>query len=247
MSVLTGNFKNELQKLFMRPKYMLFLLLELLICLLSMFVNTAVIKLTYGDAAEAAAGIPVNMLYTASLMFVPVVVFIAAGDMFSGERYDYSLQVLLVRPISKMKIYVSKIMALLVITAMFLLGMLVSSFIMELAVIHTVENSLSVAVYYALNFVPLITVVLFAAFINQFSSNAGMSIFMCTVILLGVYALQVFVPFVENFVFTKYLIWHTLWAEQSSLIKLAQAGIVTAAYDIIFFIAGYFKFETLEI
>ncbi len=247
MKVLMGNFKNELQKLFMHPKYLLFLFLELLICLLSMLVNIAVIKITYGDAAEAAAGIPVNMLYTASLMFVPAVVFIAAGDLFSGELYDYSLQVLFVRPISRMKIYVSKIMALLVITAVFLAGMFVSSIIMEFAVIHTVENSLSVALYYALNFIPLITVVMFASFVNQFSSSAGMSIFLCAVIFLGIYALQVFVPIAENFVFTKYLVWHILWAEQSPVIKLVQTGIITAAYDIMFFMIGYFKFKTLEI
>lgn len=247
MRVLFANFVNEMKKLASRPKYVCFLLFGLLICILSVAANIFIVRNTYGDMAEAAADIPVSMLYIATLMFVPAIIFIAAGDMFAGEIYDCSLQFLLVRPISRMKIYLSKIMALIVVSAVFLAVMLASAAALEFAIVRTVSDFTGVLIMYALDFIPLITVVMFAVLVNQFCSNAGFSIFMCTVIFLGVYALQVFVPTVGGVAFTNYLVWHSFWEGGEKLVYLIGDLGAMILYDVLFFIGGYWKFKSREI
>lgn len=248
MRAFWGNLANELQKLLVRRKYLLFLLFGLIICILSVLASIAVSRsTTYSAAADYAASVPMSMLYIASLMFVPAIIFIAAGDMFAGEFYDYSLQVLLTRPISRMGIYFSKTVALLFVPAVFLLGMSVSSMILEFALSKTVIHTLYALPYYALDFLPLISVVLMAVVLNQFCGNAGVSIAVCALAMLGFYAIQVFVPNAERCVFTNYLVWHNLWIGNVSVRAITQAGITLVLYDVVFFTVGYFKFKTLEI
>ncbi len=247
MRTLRANFANELRKLTARRKYLYFLLFGLVICILSVSANIFIVRNTYSSMSDAAARIPESMLYIATLMFVPAVIFIAAGDLFAGEVYDGSLQLLLVAPISRMEIYVSKIFALVMTAAVFLAGILVSSLLLELAIGRTIVNVLGALSAYALDFVPLITVVMFAVLINQFSGGAELSIFLCAVLFMCVYAIQIFVPYAGRFAFTGYLVWHNLWLNKEPLLPLLGDLGVMLLYDIVFFILGFYKFKAIEI
>src|ERR1035437_5662875 len=111
MNSLSANFINETQKMLLKSKVLACFIISAIIpvgvaLLIALLHNKA------GVLAVGPAGFPIFILGLFTSTLLPLFIFMWAADIFAGEVGDRSLKVVMVRPISRFKIYLSKIMAL---------------------------------------------------------------------------------------------------------------------------------------
>ncbi|UUZ86026.1 ABC transporter permease [Paenibacillus sp. P26] len=126
MNSYKASFVNELHKLFARAKNKWSLALTAIIPVAAAIVISR-FQTGFGVAAVISADFPILMLQAFSVLFLPLFIFMAAADMFAGELGDKSLKLTLTRPVSRFKVFASKLAALIVFTGVFLAAAFVVS------------------------------------------------------------------------------------------------------------------------
>ena len=250
MTTFNASLLNELKKIISRKKYVVFLILEIAASVL-----VAVIGYALGNAssvpitAEAVlTNLPVKMLPFFIQVYIPLIIFMAACDLYASEVQDGTIRATFMRPVSRFKQYFSKVTAIFIIAVIYLSVLLVSAAAVKIAGTGSASGILENFASYALDAIPLIVLILFAATINQFSKSSSLAIVLCIILYIGISALGIFVPQTSGLLFTGYLQWHNLWLGimlpfSAMLAKIA----ILVSYGMIFACVGYYLFERKEV
>src|SRR4051794_30382829 len=107
MHSLTANVINETEKQFLKKKSVFFLILSVLFPIAGAAL-IANFQDKFGIASITASDYPILILGLFTSFVLPLFIFIAAADSFAGEASANTLKIVLVRPISRFKIYLSK-------------------------------------------------------------------------------------------------------------------------------------------
>ena len=154
-----ASFQNEVQKLFSKKKYIVFLFLEAVICAISILSSKLVsnlitqnsgmqFDLSFGNTAISMMGLFVNWM-------VPLIMMMAVCDLFSTEFWDETIKASLMRPVSRFKIYTAKISAVLFLGIMNFAVICFAASAMELLVHGSVSSIGYTLSAYLLDLIPL--------------------------------------------------------------------------------------------
>lgn len=241
-----ANTVNELVKLLARRKTIVFLVLTALIPIIAAAAASR-LQFGFGVAALTSADFPVVLLGFYTAVYLPLLLFMTASDMFAGEAGDKTMKLLLTRPITRFQAFASKLAAMLGYTALLLAIALVVSVasLLFLGGAGTVVQGLGrTAAAYVTALLPLFTLGLAAAFIAQFFKNGSGALTVCILLYalakLGAY----FVPALAVYTPAAYTDWHMLWLGASVASgKILNVFMFLAACCILFFTGGYTLFE----
>jgi ABC-2 type transport system permease protein len=245
MGTIRINIINELEKNLtkrgMKVYFSLILLMPFLIILLSEKIQSIdmlvlpTVNLTYA------------MLKGYVMVIIPVFIFVAVADTFSGELERGTL--FSVRPIERIEIYYSKIIAL---GIMIFIHLLIFFTITSISVLLFGRNfqlsdfgSLLLSTF--VSWFPLVAFTILAAFISQWfkSSAATVGVGILT------YVLMFVVPFVipkSLYLFpSSYLDWYQLWSENVSVQWMIQSSLYLFSFSTLFFAIGYYMFKSKEV
>jgi ABC-2 type transport system permease protein len=247
MNSLKANIINELEKLFLKKKTIVFLIIIALTSFLSIFfVSSIQSKLVF--ISMSSISFPLMVLSMLTNVFLPLFIFMAAAELFPGEIADRTLKLVLTRPISRLKVYISKITA---ISIYIIINLLVVFLVTTITALILKVNILSIShvlFSYMIDIIPASILVIFAAFVVQFFKTNSAAIISCILIFLGIRALSLFITGFNNNMFTSYLNWYSLWsANGSSIFRLLIISLLLLSYGIIFFTSGYYMFDKKEI
>ncbi|WP_088228839.1 ABC transporter permease subunit [Desulfosporosinus sp. FKB] len=247
MDSLKANIINEVRKLFLKKKTIVYLVLMAIMSFLTaFFIATIQAKLIF--IAVNSFSYPLMLLAIFTNIFLPLFVFMAASDLFSGEVADRTLKLVLTMPVSRFKIYLSKIVAVSIYVILnfiliFLVSML-SAFCLKI----TITSITSVVVGYLADIIPALILVIFASFIAQFFRSGSTALISSIFIFIGIKALSLFNTLLNNNIFTTYLNWYSLWLPNgTNLLRGLNLLLLLLAYGIIFFTVGYYLFDKKEI
>ncbi|MDQ7097089.1 ABC transporter permease [Desulfosporosinus sp. PR] len=246
MNSLSANVINEVRKLFLKKKTSVFLIIMAILSFLTaLFISNIQAKLIF--MAINSISYPLMLLAIFTNTFLPLFVFMAASDLFSNEIADKTLKLVLTMPISRFKIYISKIIAISIYVILnffliFLVSML-SAFILNI----NITNISSVVFGYLADIIPAFILIIFAAFITQFFRSGSTALISCIFIFIGIKGLSLFNTLLNNNIFTTYLNWSSLWLSSSNLIRELNLLLLILSYGIIFFTAGYYLFDRKEV
>lgn len=211
-------FKNELMKLGAKKKYIVFFIIGTAICLINLGFKMLVKLISSGFSG----GIMGNIFKTGSMtlsmlgffteIFIPFIAFLAASDLIGNEYQSGSIRALLIRPVSRTKIYFSKILAVFSVCVISFLGIYAVNLILD-AITGNLSGadfvySLSV---YIIDVIPVLLTVLLAVFINCLCKSSGMSMFISIVVYAALKVGGIFIPSLSGLLFTGYTQWHSLW------------------------------------
>lgn len=248
MRLFMASLQNELSKLLSRKKYIVFVIIEAAICLISVLTKLLIAKVSQGNLSLSLQNIPINMMSFFVNILIPLIVFMAVTDLFGTEFQDSTIKALLSRPVSRMKIFTSKI------TAAFVLGVvnLICVFVVSAALEALTTGNVAQLGYslsaYLLDIIPMLVVVLMAAFINQFGKSSTMAMFLCIIVYVVLWVGGVFVPQLSGLLFSGYLQWHKLWLGTLLPVSAIVSKIaLLAGYSLVFFSGGYYLFLKREI
>ncbi|WP_312648027.1 ABC transporter permease [Aminipila sp.] len=253
MTTFIASLQNELMKIFTRKKFFVLLIIEILICILCGGVNYLIGKASAGAVSTSLmlSNMPMNMLSFFIQIYVPLMILMASSDLFASEVQDGTIRASFMRPVSRFKLYASKVTAITIMAVIYLAVLFVLTTIMKLVGGSGVASATGIVdsfFAYFLDIFPIIVLVLFAAMLNQLLNSPSLSIVICVIIYIGLYILGIVVPQASGLLFTGYLQWHNLWLGVTLPFgaMLSKIGLIFG-YGLVFGCIGYYLFERKEV
>ena len=247
---LFANILNESDKIFQRKKNLAFLMFSVVI------VPGAGALFAFGEkelgifaVTSSAFSILILSIFTSVLL--PIFIFSISAELFSGEIGDKTIKATLTRPISRFKVYLSKIISIglyIIITlCLVLLTSALTSSVLGRGLIESDALSQTVLAYFVA-IVPMIFLIITAAFVNQFFSNSGAALSTLIIMYIGAKITPFLSPTlgkINPFSFTD---WHIMWVGNQIVInKLFSVFSIFAGGCLILFAAGFLWFDRRDI
>jgi len=244
MRLFLGCVKNEFGKLLHKKKYMVFLLIEVIFCVCVLLIQAAVNRAMDGEIVLQAKNMSLGMLTFFIQVYVPLVLFMACCDLFSAEMQDNSIKAVLMRPVSRFKIFFAKTLAIAAFAVLYLAALFLVTTILEVASSGTVARFWSSLGAYLLDIIPLLILVLMAVLVNQVTKSSSMAMFLCILLYVVLCIVGIVIPEASGLLFTGYMQWHKLWlgAILPFGAMLAKIGLL-CGYGLVFGGAGFLLFD----
>lgn len=239
-------FLGEFKKLAVRKKYIVLSIIAAALCVVTMLTLGLVNKLLGSSDVSFAVDMPMMVLPMYVSVFVPLVAMMAVCDLFSAEYHSLSIKAQLIRPVTRFAVFVAKITAPLLLSAIVLIAMFIVAAICSIFG-GGADGLLYAFGAYALDLIPVFILILMAAFINQLTKSPTSAMFLCIVIYVLAKASGYFSAVGSNLLFTSYTEWHRLWLGATLPIgALAAKAALMLGYGMTFFSGGYLLFLKKE-
>ncbi|MEN6328373.1 MAG: ABC transporter permease subunit, partial [Syntrophomonas sp.] len=175
-----------------------------------------------------------------------------ASDIFAGEIAERNLKIVLVRPITRFKVFVSKNMAIgcaLIITlAIVFLFSSICSIFLGAAGREFFKGLAYAAEAYIVAIVPMISLVAVVSFVAQFFKNSSGALTTSIILYIVLMLLPAVFPQAYTILLTSYTNWHVLWLGSTvSSAKLIYAFLIMLSNCLIFFAAGFYLFDARDL
>lgn len=250
MTLFNASLKNELKKLMSRKKFIVFLIIEILICAIWCLGTMVAGKVTGGTIGAGAllTNMPLNMLSFMIQIYIPLIIFMGACDLFTGEVQDGTVRATFMRPVSRFKQYFSKVLAILILSLVYMGVLFILTAVIQGVGAGNLSGLGTAFLAYLLDMVPLLILILFAALVNQFSGSPSLSIILCIILYIALALMGILISQTSGLLFTGYLQWHYLWIGTTVpfLAMVPKLGILLG-YGLIFGGLGYYLFERREV
>lgn len=244
--MIIANMLNETEKLWNHKRTKGFLLITALIPTLTTFI----LLFLQSNILGLGSNFPMLMLRLFTFSLLPLFLFISASEVFSGEVASNTLKLGLVRPITRAKVFASKVAAITIFLAFLIVELMITSIILGwlLPGGNIASGLLDIVTAYASAFIPLMAIGLVSVFIAQFFNKSSGAL--ATMIL--IYAAAKFLPFIfpEISVWSifSYTNWYVLWiGNGASIAKLTNSFILVLSYCIMAYSAGLILFEKKQL
>jgi len=247
MSGLKAAYFNELYKLSKKKKIMVATILSLASVAVAGGI-VAVVDNFMGIKVTGSATFPILVLSVLSYTLIPLFTAFICIDMFSGEISDQTIKLTLTRPVSRYKIYMSKVMA----AASFILGNLLFVLICSLIVSY-ITDSISVSIFkiilaYAASFLPLLVFSLFVILISNLVRSSTLSFLISVITYLVFITIGTIFTDYQSFLFTSMFDWYTLFlGSYINFQKIFRVLLILAGCGTMLFVTGYYLFDKKDI
>lgn len=239
-------FLGELKKLAVRKKYIVLSVIAAVICVATMLALGLANRLVGTSNISFTVNMPMMVLPMFVSVFVPLVAMMAVCDLFSTEYHSLSIRAQLMRPVTRFAVYIAKILAPLVLSAIVLAAMFIVAAICS-AFGGGADGLLYAFGAYMIDLIPIFILILMAAFINQLTKSPTSAMFLCIVIYVAAKASGFFSAAGSNLLFTSYTEWHRIWLGATlPLGALVAKSALMLGYGITFFSGGYLLFLKKE-
>ena len=249
MQQFRANLSNELFKLSKRKKYLVFLIIGALICVISALRGIIVNHITDGGVSNESilAGLMNSNLPFVLLIFLPLMAILAASDLFVSEQADHTIRFSLMRPVGKGTIFFSKAAAVFVLCAVDLGVLYLVNTLAQVCLGGGTEGILTSLGACLLDLIPLGVLILFFCLLNQLVHGSGLTVLLCVVLYVALVVMGTYLPGVGGRVFTGYLRWHNLWIGITlPLFSLLPRIGLLVGYGLVFGCCGYVLFDRRE-
>lgn len=249
MSSFTAALKNEFEKIYRRKKTTVIIILAIIITIIGHLIvfgvqNGSGIRVT--DSINFSKLVLEFFINTILPLFTAMVVI----DSFSGEFSKNTMKIALLRPVSRIKLFTSKIAAVGIFILVNLLIVMLISLLAGL-LLKPAENMLYgiwlAFVSYMVSFLPLLALAIIVAFMANYFKSGTIVFFLSIVFYIIFQVLAVVFPHYETLFITSMIDWYKLWTGPTIPVsELIREFLMMLSYGIIFFTAGFYLFDKKE-
>lgn len=242
--MIYAGVRNEFVKLLYLKKY------KALLVLLSLFCIGAGLAghLAKGFIGLSLSNTPLAVLPVITGFLLPLIISLAAADLFTAEQENGSIKAIITRPLSRISIYTSKILTIVLYVMLALLLCLIISSAWSVLVNGTSLMSVIEAVIsYTVSIIPMLPYVLFAVMISQLCRNSSSTVMLSVFGYIAITGVGILMSGISPIVFTSYTGWYKLFIGAAMPIThILSVTSLLAAYTLIFYAAGAWAFEKKE-
>lgn len=247
-AILTGTM-NETTKIFSKKKFIFLFSISILVSILASIINLMVDR-SFGGPLLNNANLPVTVLNFMSSLLLPLFILMLTSDLFSGEFSDNSIVMSLIRPITRNKLYISKILAIGISIMFLLLGTLVISLITSLiggnlsACLSKLPSNLMAYIFAV---VPMLLIAIITAFAAQFTKSGSLTVVIMILASILMSTVSIIFPEITPFMPTTYLTWYQNFYSNLNFSIIINELLYILAYGIIFMFAGTYLFHQKDV
>jgi len=246
MKAFNAAYIGEFKKIFWRKKYIVFIVIGVLVCLIWAAIGSLVSGATF-----RLAGFPINIMPTPMAVFpffaqtlIPLLIFMGASDLITAEAGV--MKAIIGRPVERWKLYSAKMLAIMSYVAIYLGIIFVVSTVLGTGRVGINELAQSLLAY-ALTLLPLMVLTLFAGLIALLGKSPSLTM----LVLIGSYILMrgmpIVMPIFAELLFTSHIGWHRLWiGARPSMTRLVHMFSIVFGYGVVLFTAGSLMFDRKE-
>jgi len=247
MSSFNAAYCGEVKKIFLRKKYVAFMIIGISVCLIWAGIGSLA-----SGVAVRVSGMPINLMPTPMGIFpffaqtlIPLLIFMGASDLLTAE--SVVMKAVIGRPVERWKLYLSKMLAIMSYVAIYLAAIFVVSAVLGASRMVGASELTQALLAYALTLLPLMVLTLFAGLIALFGRSPALTM----LVLIGSYLLMRVLPIVfpifGELLFTSHIGWHRVWiGVRPSTTRLVHMFSIVFGYGIVFFAAGSLVFDRKE-
>lgn len=252
MRTLGAGIANEFSKLMARKKYMVFLIIGVAICCLWALIGNLISNLITSNFNSISLNLspsPMGVLPFFLQVMVPFLMFMGVTDLFTVEASDHTIRASLIRPIERWKLFTSKICAVMIYAAGYLICIFIFSTVFQalFGQIASFSELMLTFLAYLLILIPLAVLACFAALIAMFGKSGTLVMFLLIMSYIILSVLPFVIPVLNELLFTSYLSWHKLFiGALPAFSKMANMLLIVFGYGVVFFTAGSLLFDRKE-
>lgn len=247
-TILAGTI-NESFKIFTKKKFAFLFSISILVTVMAAVVNLLADR-TFGASLLNNANLPVTVLNFMSSLLIPLFILMLTSDLFSSEFSDNSIIMSLVRPITRNKLYISKILAVGIGILSLLLGTFIITFIVSLfggnlsACLSKLPSNF---ITYISAVIPMLLIAIVTAFAAQFTKSGSLTVVIMILASVLMSAVSVIFPEIIPFMPTTYLAWYQNFYNEPNFAVIINELLYILAYGIIFMFAGTYLFHQKDV
>ncbi len=241
------NLQNEWIKLLRKKSTIVLFCLSALFPLLA-GPTIQMMQNKFGFTAFDGESFPLVILGLAVSFYLPLLLALCVSDMFAGEQEQKTLSFLLVRPLSRFKLFTSKI----VCTGLYLLTLLLIVCLSSLvAGAIWLDNFTISGVFmglssYVLSWFPLMAMGILMVFLAQWVGSSSKALTFSILLYLVMVVLTYLFPAVAQWLPAYDNNWYQRWINNGMNIVTLGRTIYLLSFCALFFTLGYYKFSQKE-
>lgn len=235
MKALLINTKSELYKLLIKKKYIVITILSALVCVLRLGGGLLISKVSEGEVV-----IKSNLIMEMSGFIIdillPLIIFMAVCDLFSGEAQEDNFKASLMRPLTRFKVLISKSLSVFFLGCITMLAMFFICLVIQLISGNGLSAAPHTLAAYIIDMIPLFSIIAMAVLINMLSKSPTLAMLICIVVYVFFKYLNYYVSPWGQMIFTAYSQWHKIWLGSSLPVTslLSKTGILLGSVLILY-------------
>ncbi|MFL0195034.1 ABC transporter permease [Clostridium sp. WILCCON 0269] len=241
---------NELEKLHKNKKVLAAIILSIVFIILGQ-IFILLLRNNFGLKGASSTEFPLLVLSTLINTLLPLFIALITIDSFSGEFSQNTMKISLTKPVTRLKLFTVKIVAIIIFIFMTLMTIMLFSIISGIIFntnSFTVENLIKIVISYVVTLMPMTILCLIIVLFANILKNGIAVFFLSILVFIISKVLAIFFPTYSGILFTSMIGWHALWImDNIPYLKIFRNFMMMLSYAIILFTAGYYIFDKKDL
>ena len=245
MSLFNRSVGIELKKILIRKKYYVLLIIELVLAAVTVLFTSINGFAVLGFNMDLPS-IPYIILNTLAVFVLPLIIFMLSADLFTNEIETGMIKAVLLRPLSRFKIFISKLIAIILYVFLHLITICIVILAIK-AVLGSPANMLSIPAAYVITVYPMIAFISFSTLISLLVGNSSLAMFVSMIIYFVMQGVTIVSAPVGAVFFTSHLNIYKMILSGGLHTALPNNFLLILSYIILMSVAAFWLFDRKEL
>lgn len=237
---------NEIEKLYKKKKIVVAVVISLVFIIIGQLAMVGLRK-GFGFRGVGSMEFPILVLSIVANSILPLFTALVTIDSFSGEFSQNVMKIAITRPVTRLKFFSAKVVAIMCFVIANLLFLMVFSIIAGLlfnANSFSLHGIIRIVVSYIVTLLPMMVLSLIIVVFCNFIKN-GIGVFFLSIFIFIIFkGLEIIFSKYSGLFFTSMLDWYSLWIMDTiPFLKILRTFMMMCSYGIILFTGGYYLFD----
>ena len=237
---------NEIEKLYKKKKVLVAVILSLALIVMGQLCIIA-LRSGFGLRGVSSMEFPILVLSVVVNTILPLFIALVTIDSFSGEFSQNTMKISLTRPVTRLKFFTAKLIAIMLFILANLLFVMIFSTIAGFLFnsnSFTIHGIIRILISYTVTLFPMMVLTMLIAFFTNVI-RSGIGVFFLSILIFLVFkVLEIVFSKYSGLFFTSMLDWYTLWIMATfPLSKIIREFMMMLSYGILLFTGGYYLFD----
>lgn len=237
---------NEVEKLYKKKKILVAAIISLIFIVIGQLTITG-LRSGFGLRGTSSMEFPILVLSMLVNSILPLFATFITIDSFSGEFSQNTMKIAITRPITRLKFFTAKIVAIMFFILINLLFVMIFSTIVGVifnANSFTFQGMMRIIISYIVTILPMMVLVLLVTVFTNIL-RSGIGVFFLSVLVFSVFkVMEVIFSQYSGILFTSMFRWYNLWIMSSfPFLKIFRQLMMMGSYGILLFTLGYYLFD----
>ena len=235
----------EMKKILLRKKYYILLFGELVIAGLIVFFTSSFEIMVLGFTFDLP-GIPYLILNALMVLVLPLMIFMLCADVFTNEIETGMLKAVLLRPVSRFTVFMSKFFAIVLYVYLHLIAVCA-----VVLVIRTMQGSrvdmFAILAAYSIAILPMTAFIAFSTLISLMVKNSSLAMYISMILYFVMQGVTVISATIGAMFFTSHLSVHRMILSENPPAALTNTLLLLLSSIVFLSVLAFFLFDRKEL